>query len=111
MKKFIVIYHAPAAFKQMKNASKEEMKKSMESWMAWAKKCGSKLLDLGAPLGNGQKLSKSSSTPSKRDVVGYSILQANSMDEAKEMLKEHPHFAWAAGCEIEVHESLPMPGQ
>ena len=110
MKKYMVIYHAPATWNKMKNATKEEMKKGMEAWMVWAKKCGSKLVDLGTPLGNGQKLSKSGAMPSKKEVVGYSILQANSMDEAKEMLKGHPHFAWAAGCEIEVHEALPLPG-
>ncbi len=73
------------------------------------KKCGSGLVDLGNPLGNGQKLSKSGSSPSERDVAGYSILQAESMEEAIEMLKGHPHLKWAGGCEIEVHESFPMP--
>lgn len=37
-------------------------------------------------------------------------LLANSMDEAKELLQGHPHLEWAEGCEIEVHESLPLPG-
>jgi hypothetical protein len=82
----------------------------MEQWMAWAKRCGKGLVDMGSPLGNGQKLSKSGSSPSKNNVVGYSVLQANSMKEAKEMLKNHPHMAWASGCEIEVHESMPLPG-
>jgi len=42
--------------------------------------------------------------------MGYSILQAENMDEAKELLQGHPHLDWNAACEIEVHESLPMPG-
>ncbi|MBI4044964.1 MAG: hypothetical protein HY392_04615 [Candidatus Diapherotrites archaeon] len=111
MKKFIVIYHAPESTnKQMENASPEEMKKGMKPWMDWANKCGNGLVDLGTPLGNGQKLTKTgNSTPSKRNVVGYSILQAKSMEKAKEMLKGHPHLEWASGCEIEVHEALPLP--
>ncbi|MBI4173904.1 MAG: hypothetical protein HY519_04245 [Candidatus Aenigmarchaeota archaeon] len=111
MKKYIVIYHAPeGAAKQMENATPEQMQEGMKPWMEWAEKCGSGLVDLGTPLANGQKLTPQGSTPSKRSVVGYSILQAENMEKAKAMLKGHPHLAWAAGCEIEVHEALPLPG-
>jgi len=78
--------------------------------MSGQKKCGDSLVDLGTPLGHGQKLSASGSSPGERNVIGYSILQAENMDEAKKLLEGHPHLAWAAGCDIEVHESLPLPG-
>ncbi len=110
MKKFVVIYHAnAAAMKQMQNATPEDMQKGMEPWMAWAARCGTGLVDIGAPLDGGQKLSKSGSTDSDRQVVGYSILQADDMVAAKKLLDGHPHLEWDAGCEIEVHESMPMP--
>ena len=110
MKNFIVIYHATASvMEKMNDASPEEMKKGMEPWMAWAKKCGDGLVDMGTPLANGQKVSKEGTVPSDKGVVGYSILQAESMKEAAEMLKEHPHLEWADGCDIEVHESMPSP--
>lgn len=111
MKKFIVLYHASEdAAKKMASASSDEMKAGMEPWMAWAKRCGEGLLDIGAPLGNGKKVTKTETAPSDKNVVGYSILQANSIDEAVAMLKGHPHIEWTAGCEIEVHEVLPLPG-
>ena len=111
MKKFIVIYYAPtSASKQMQDANPEDMQKGMEPWMAWVKKVGSGMVDLGTPLGNGQKVTKSGTTLSDKEVVGYSILQAENMDKAVEMLKGHPHLDWADGCEIEVYESLPLPG-
>lgn len=110
MKKFIVIYPASAsAMEQMQNATTEEMKKGMEQWMVWAKRCGNGLVDLGTPLGGGQKLTDSGSSPSDKDVVVYSILQAEDMDGAKGLLEGHPHLGWTSGCEIEVHESLPLP--
>ena len=110
MKKYIVIYHASTSvIEQMKDATPEDMKKAMESWMAWAKRSGDGLVDLGAPLGGGQKVTKSGSSPSDKNVVGYSILQAEDMEAAHALLKSHPHLDWAAGCEIEVHESLPLP--
>jgi hypothetical protein len=110
MKKYIVAYHADkSAMEKMKKSSPEEMKKGMEPWMQWAKKCGPGLVDMGAPLGNAQKVNSEGSSVSQSSIVGYSVLQAESMDDAKEMLKEHPHLGWSAGCEIEVHEALPLP--
>ena len=109
MKKFIVIYHAPQSAEQKMQAKPEDMKGIMEAWMSWAKKCGSALVDLGTPLGNGQAVSKSGSSPSQKNVVGYSILQAENMDAAKALLKGHPHLEMPGKCEIEVHESLPLP--
>jgi len=76
--------------------------------VVWAKKCGSALVDLGSPLGNAISISKSSASAS--DVVGYSILQAESSEEAQKLLDGHPHLGWNKACEIELHESLPMPG-
>src|SRR3989338_10774235 len=110
MKKFIVLYHAPEeAMKTMEGKTPEEMKKGMEPWMAWAKKCGDGLVDLGSPLGNGQKLTPSGSADMAPGVIGYSILQAESIEEAKKRLKELPHLSWNASCEIEIHEALPLP--
>ena len=93
----------------MNDATPAQMKEGMESWMAWARNCGDGLVDLGAPLGGGEKVGKSGSSPSDKDVAGYSILQAESMEAAKNLLKSHPHLEWAEGCEIEVHEAIPIP--
>jgi len=112
MKKFIVLYHAPAdAMNQTANTSPEEQAKGMELWMDWAKKCGDKLVDLGAPLSNGQQLTPDGkSKSSNKNVAGYSILQAENMDEAKTLLKGHPHLGWNAECSIEVYETMALPG-
>jgi len=111
MTKFIVIYHmSESAAEKTKNSTPEEMAEGMKPWMAWAAKCGDALIDMGTPLGGGQKLTQSGSTDSDSNVVGYSILQAENMDEAKKLLDGHPHLEWDAGCAIEVHECLPLPG-
>lgn len=111
MKKFIVVYFAPkSAVAQMQNASPEDMKKGMEPWMEWVKKCGDAVVDLGTPLGNGMTVGKSGVSASNKDLNGYSIIQAESMEAAVELLKGHPHLNWAEGCEIEVYESFPLPG-
>ncbi len=110
MKKYMVICHAPMeALEKMSSATPEEMQKGMEPWMAWAQRCGDGLVDIRSPLGGGQKLSDSGSSPSDKSVVGYSILQAEDMQGAVALLQGHPHLEWTSGCEIEVHESMPLP--
>ena len=112
MKKFIVTYHAPVELMQQTGESTpEEKEKGMEAWMAWAQKCGDKLVDFGTPLSNGLTLQPDGqSTSSDSQVCGYSILQAEDLEEAKQLLTGHPHLAWDASCLIEVHESMPTPG-
>ncbi|MAZ40753.1 hypothetical protein CL654_01375 [bacterium] len=113
MKKFIVIYYAnkeaQAEMEKSGNQSEEDIKKAMEPWMEWAKACGDNLVDLGTPLGGGKKITSSGSEASEKGAVGYSILQANSMDDAEKMLQNHPHTSWNAGCSIEVYEAMPLP--
>ena len=110
MTKYVVIYHASeSALEQMNSATPEQMAEGMKPWMAWVERCGDGLVDLGTPLAGGQALSTSGASPSGKGVVGYSILQADNMEAAQALLKGHPHLEWAAGCEIEVHESVPLP--
>ena len=112
MKKFIVTYLAPMdASWKTQESTPEEMEAGMKAWMAWAEKCGNKLVDMGSPLGNGISLRPGGGSSSSESlIIGYSVLQADSMDEASSLLKEHPHLDWNAECQIEVHESLPAPG-
>ena len=112
MKNYLVIYHAPAeALAESANQTPEEMAEGMKPWMVWAEKCGDQLVDLGTPLMGGQRLSPDGgSSASEKEVVGYSILKADSMEVAEGLLAGHPHLAWTGGCTIEVHESMPLPG-
>ena len=69
MKKYIVLYHASkGAMEKMGAASPEDMKKGMEPWMVWAKRCGSGLVDMGSPLGNAQKVVKNGASSSQSTV-------------------------------------------
>ena len=111
MKKFLILYHSPAdAMRQTANMTPEAQAKGMEAWMQWAGKCGNKLVDLGAPLMNGLALTPDGEKSSQHEVAGYSILEAENMEEAKALLRDHPHLGWNAACSIEVHEAMPLPG-
>ncbi len=110
MKKFLVLYHAPvSASQQMANATPEQAKAGMDAWMNWAKKAGSAIVDLGLPLANGKSISQSTVNDSGATIVGYSILQADSVDDVTKLLKEHPHLNMP-GFSIDVFEGIPIPG-
>lgn len=93
---------------QMANATPEQAKAGMDAWMAWAKKAGTAIVDLGMPLGNLKKLGAKMDNAGD-NVTGYSILQADSLDSATKLFNDHPHLKMP-GFSIEVLESLPLPG-
>lgn len=105
----MVLYYAPKSAEEQMQGNPEDMKSVMDAWMAWAKKCGEGMVDLGKPLGNTVRVSKDGETNGNKNIVGYSFLQAGSLDEAKKMLDGHPHLSLPGG-EIEVHECLEIPG-
>ena len=59
-------------------------------------------------MGGIKLLGNDISEDSNSGITGYSIIQANSMDEAKKLVKTHPHLAWSSGCTIEIHETVSM---
>jgi hypothetical protein len=110
MKKFLVLYKAPtSAFEQMKKATPEQQKAGTEAWMAWSKKAGPSIVDMGAPLGKSLRVTKTGTAPSTNDLGGFSILQAESKEALAEALKGHPHFMMPDGS-IEIVEYMPIPG-
>jgi|GEM_PF-111229 len=112
-KRFLIVYHAPAeAMAQTANVTPEQQAAGMELWRAWAERAGSKLVDLGAPLINGKRLTaEGAEAPSSKEVSGYSVLQAEDWEELMELLTGHPHLSgWHPDASIEVHETMVIPG-
>ena len=111
MSKFVFIYHAPTQPADAPQPSPEDMEQSMGAWMAWAGQVGDAMVDFGTPLAGGQRVAADGSvSPSAKEVVGYTILEADGLDAALALAKVHPHLQWAGGCEIEVHEAQAVPG-
>jgi hypothetical protein len=109
MKKFVVLYKSDQdPMEMMRSMTPEQSKAGMDMWMQWSGKAGSSIVDLGSPLGNGQIVSNSGGMKAPFGVSGYSIMQAESMDEVKEKLKGHPHFMTSGMSTIEVYEIMPM---
>jgi len=91
---------------QMK-MSPEDMKKGMEPWLAWFKRCEKSIVDNGNMLGNGMHFTKTGSSKGQTEVTGYSIVQAKDMDAVKAIIAGHPHFMMPKAT-IEILEIIPM---
>ena len=108
--KFFVFYFAPREImERMKNQSPEEMNDMMKQWFEWGDRCGDSLIEMGGPLMNGRILTDEGNGPSKSDLGSYSILEADSMEDALELLDGHPHLSFMEGCSIEIFETMLPP--
>src|SRR3978361_2054450 len=110
MHRFIVLYRAPQKVaERFAQATPEQAQQGMQLWVDWANKLGPALLDAGKPLGNAMTVQPAGVTQSQTDIIGMSIVQAESMEEALDMVRNHHHLHWAESCEITVLEELAIP--
>ncbi len=68
-------------------------KEIQEAWMKWFASVGDKFVDSGSPLGHGREITSAGTTELKLDreaITGYSIINAESMEEAEKIAKECP---------------------
>jgi len=96
MEKFIVLYKAPVSIIEGWMATPAEDRKAQEEkmrgdWQAWALAHEGKVFDT-AGTGKTKVVSESGVADTKNDVMLYSIVEAESHDEAAQMFVGHPHL-------------------
>ena|SRR5690242_17204571 len=110
MNRFIVLYRAPLdVAERFAQATPEEAMDGLKLWTDWFERTGNALVDPGKPLSNAMKVTTSGSAKTDTRVIGMSILQADTMDDALELVEDHHHLRWAEDCEILVLEETAIP--
>ncbi len=112
MKKYFVLYMASEgdfkkAMDQMGNVTPEEQKASMKEWEEWMKRVGG-VVDMGAPLGKTKRVTPTEVSDMRNGIGGYSIIEAESHDDAAKKMQDSPHFKMMPGGWIEIMEIMPM---
>lgn len=96
MKKFVFLYFGFEPLTQ-------EIK---DAWNSWFASIGDRLVDSGNPFGAGREITHNGSKDLSLDneaITGYSIINAESIDEAEEIAKGCPIIT-----SIRVYEAMSM---
>ena len=102
MPKYLITYHGGEGMP----ASEDARKQAMAAFMAWVESTGGAMVDPGAPLGKGSTVSREAqtATPASEPIAGYTIVQADDLDTAVGLVRNHPFIA--RGGSLQVLESI-----
>ncbi|MGI9648193.1 MAG: hypothetical protein ACR2OI_06705 [Acidimicrobiia bacterium] len=96
MSKFVFLYYGHG----------EQNQETMDAWMGWFGSISEHLVDSGNPFGPGREVTPTETNDLNGEaspISGYTIVNADSMDDAEKLL---------AGCPItdsvRVYEAIPM---
>jgi len=114
MNKYLILYRGEiptgvTVTELFANTPPEQLEAGLKMWSAWYDKCGSAIVDRGTPLDSSTIVSGGASAPNITPTMGYTILQAGSLEEAVALMKDHPHF-YAPGASVEILECVRLPG-
>ena len=108
MSKFLYLYRGPAT--PMDVFTPEQSAEQAAAWSDWMGRVGSALVDGGAPFGARAAVADDGSNPLPSDQNGYSVVEADSLDDACKLLDRHPFLVEGKGrFSVEVFELAPMP--
>ena len=105
---------SPEAMQNWMGADEETRKKrekeGMQAWMKWATNHKADIVTMGSPLGKTKKIDKDGISDIKNEMGAYTVVQAETQEDAAKMFIDHPHFTIFPGDRVEVMECLPIPG-
>jgi hypothetical protein len=76
----------------------------MSAFMAWAGGVGDHMVDPGSPLGASRVVTGDGDTDEPAGIDGYTILTADTLDEAVGLVRSHPFLG--RGGTLRVSESV-----
>ena len=89
--------------------SEEEQAEVMEAWGAWYGKMGEAVVDGGNPFNDAKHITADGvgdGSFSSPGVTGYTVIAADSLDEAVEKSIDHPHVKF--GGQVTIHQTFRM---
>lgn len=113
MKKFLALYLTPVSVLEGWMNVPEEQRKAEEAkmqkeWGEWMVKYGSMVKETTG-AGKTKRVTKDGATDVKNEVMLYSIIEAESHEEAAEIFQNHPHLG-IPEASIDVMFANPLPG-
>lgn len=110
MKKFIFVYYGKNV--KPEDVRKEDIKKTMDKWMAWFDTFKDKMVDGGNPFAAEAKSVTAKGVETipadKWPATGYTIINAQDMDEATKIAQGCPVLEENNDGTVRVYEAMPM---
>ena len=102
MPTFLITYHGGGGM-PTEPAAQQQM---LSAFQAWAASTGDSMVDPGAPLGPSKAVTSDGVTdgPATGSVGGYTLLRADSLDDAVALVKNHPFVG--RGGTLQVSEAV-----
>lgn len=114
MKNYLAVFLGkPEAMNEWRAMPEAERKQreqvGIEAWHQWAEDHSNAIVDMGSPLGKTKQIDKNGVSDTRNELGAWTVVAANSHDEAAKLFLNHPHFAIFPGDRVEVMECLPIP--
>ena len=114
MKTFLAVYigtpEAMSKWNELPEAGQAERNAAgVRAWHEWVERNKPRIIDTGAPLGKTKSISPSGIADIRNNMTAYTVVQADSHEEAARLFVGHPHFMMFPGESVEVMECLPIP--
>ncbi|AZA83296.1 transcription initiation protein [Chryseobacterium lactis] len=113
MKEFLLVFRAD--YKSIPKTSPEQMQANTQKWMNWIASIaaqnklsdkGNRLEASGQVLKSGGILSDGPYTEIKESIMGYTLINADSLEEATNLCKECPILVFGGSVEIREISTL-----
>ena len=116
MKQFLAIYtgqRTSPRWREWDALSEADRKKrekdGMQAWMNWGSKNEASIVENGGPLGKTKRVTEAGISDIKNAMAAYTVVQAETHEDAARLFEDHPHFTIFPGDGVEIMEVLPIP--
>lgn len=116
MKQFLAVYIGTEAamnesgWNALNDAQKQARRQEGKlAWGKWVEANKGAITDIGTPLGKTLRVAKGGIEKTRNELVAFTVVQADSHEEAAKLFENHPHFTVFPGDSVEIMECLPLP--
>jgi hypothetical protein len=84
-------------------------REGIAAWTAWVEKHRADIVAMGGPLGSTKQVSHRGIDDTRNDLAAFTIVRADSHEDAARLFEKHPHFSIFPGDSVEIMPVLPIP--
>jgi hypothetical protein len=84
-------------------------REGIAAWTAWVERHRADIVAMGGPLGNTKRVSQHGSADTSNEMAAFTIVRADSHEDAAKLFEKHPHFSIFPGDSVEIMPVLPIP--